>query len=401
MYAGQLFLINKSLKCHPFYFTGHQYTPKLVEKLAHKVVTQLSACGFHTGVITQDYQVYHWGEGKFGRLGLGTERNCHSPKLVEEFCRLQTRPKQIACGGFHTAVVTEDHCLYTYGGGEHGQLGLSDKFNRLVPTLVTAFDAEKVTMVSCGWSHTVVLTSRGISTFGNGEHGKLGHGSVKKLCSPQLVEALNSDDYNVLSIASYNEHTAVLVEPLSDQDTTGVFGTHTVTVSNSYMRQMRDLINQQEYADVLFRVDGDVVYAHRSILASRCDHFATMFASGFRESVEKEILIPNVSRMVFLRLMEYIYTDSVVIDPDFAVELYILADMYGLHRLKSLCVTVAKRNLTIQNATMILQQASDENCQQLKSIAMDFVIENFERISKSDCIRALSHEVLLEILSRR
>jgi len=365
------------------------------------VVTQLSACGFHTGVITQDHLVYAFGEGKFGRLGTGSERNSLSPKLVEEFSRLQIRPKEIACGGFHTAVVTEDGQLYTYGGGEHGQLGLSDKFNRLVPTHVTAFDTEKVTMVSCGWSHTVVLTSKGISTFGNGEHGKLGHGSVKKLSSPHLVDTLNSKDYKVLSIASYNEHTAALVEPTSEQDTTGVFGTNTVTVSTSYMRQMRDLINQRDYADIVFRVDGDVVYAHRSILASRSDHFATMFASGFRESTEKEIAIPNVSRMVFLQLMEYIYTDSVVIDPDFAVELYILADMYGIHRLQALCVTVVKRNLTIHNAPVILQQASDENCQELKIIAMEFAIENFERISKSDCIRSLSHEMLLEILSRR
>lgn len=378
-------------------YLGHQYTPKLVEKLSHKVVIQLSACGFHTGLLTQDHLVYSFGEGKFGRLGHGSERNCHSPKLVDEFSRLQVRPKQIACGGFHTVVLTEDHLLYTYGGGEHGQLGLSDKFNRLVPTLVTALDGEEVSMISCGWSHTVILTSKGIRSFGNGEHGKLGHGSVKKHSNPQLIETLSGSEYKVISIASYNEHTAALVEPLSEYNA----GANIAPVSTSYIRQMRDLVNQEDYADIVFRVDNELVYAHRSILASRSDHFATMFASGFRESIEKEIVISHVSKTVFLLLMEYIYTDSVVIEPEFAVELYILADMYGLYRLSSLCITVVKRSLTIDNAALILQQASDENCQEIKTLSMDFVIDNFERISKSDGIRALSHELLLEILSRR
>ena len=31
---------------------GHQYTPKLLDRLSGKKVVQLSACGFHTGCLT-------------------------------------------------------------------------------------------------------------------------------------------------------------------------------------------------------------------------------------------------------------------------------------------------------------------------------------------------------------
>ena len=42
---------------------GHQYTPKLLERLAEKTVVQLSACGFHTGCLTDSGELYTWGEG--------------------------------------------------------------------------------------------------------------------------------------------------------------------------------------------------------------------------------------------------------------------------------------------------------------------------------------------------
>ena len=85
---------------------GHQYTPKLLERLAGKRIVQLSACGFHTGCLTDNSELFTWGEGKFGRLGHGAERNCHTPRLVEAL--LGKKPKQVACGGFHTAVITEE-----------------------------------------------------------------------------------------------------------------------------------------------------------------------------------------------------------------------------------------------------------------------------------------------------
>mmetsp|Transcript_36127 Transcript_36127/g.73361 ORF Transcript_36127/g.73361 Transcript_36127/m.73361 type:complete len:215 (+) Transcript_36127:1217-1861(+) len=138
---------------------GHQYTPKLLERMAGKRVIQLSACGFHTGCLTDSGEVYSWGEGKFGRLGHGTERNCHSPRLVETL--LGKRPIQVACGGFHTAVITEDGKMYTFGGGEHGQLGHGDKVNKVKPTVVQALEGIFVSQITCGWSHSVALTSKG------------------------------------------------------------------------------------------------------------------------------------------------------------------------------------------------------------------------------------------------
>lgn len=148
-------------------------------------------------------------------------------------------------------------------------------------------------------------------------------------------------------------------------------------------------------------MEGKYVYAHRIILAKRCEHFCAMFSSGMRESVEREIRIPNISYAVFLMLMEYIYTDSVRISVEHAVDLYIVADLYQLVRLKDMCVMVIRRNINTENATILLQNANDTHCHILKDICMDYIVANFDTISKSDSIKSLSHVLLLEILATR
>ena len=151
---------------------GHQYLPKLVERLAGKCIVQLSACGFHTGCLTDTGELYTFGEGKFGRLGHNSESNSVVPRLVEPL--MGKKPRQVSCGGFHTAVVTEDGHLYTFGGGEHGQLGHQSNVNKMKPTLVQSLENVFISQITCGWSHSVALTSKGrVFTWGNSDHGKL------------------------------------------------------------------------------------------------------------------------------------------------------------------------------------------------------------------------------------
>jgi RCC1 and BTB domain-containing protein len=338
--------------------------------------------------------------------------------LVESL--IGKKPHQVSCGGFHTAVVTEDGQLYTFGGGEHGQLGHNDRVNKLKPTLVQALEGIFISQITCGWSHSVALTSPDgrVYTWGNSDHGKLGHGSGRKVTVPQLVEKLN--DYRVIRVASYNEHTATLVEPIvhGDHSTTGgllgTFGTsansttaaalHTVPVTAMYTQQIRSLVNDEEFSDVTFFVGGnhnEPVHAHRAILAQRCEPFAAMFRSGMRESVEKTITIPTIPRRAFLLLLEYIYTDSVKVELENAIDLYNAADLYHLERLREMCLNVVRRNLSLYNSGPLLQQAADLHCHPLRDICMKYVVDNFDAFSKTDGIRQVSHDLLLEILSKR
>ena len=57
--------------------------------------------------------------------------------------------------------------MFTFGGGEHGQLGHGDKVNKVKPTLIQALEGIFISQITCGWSHSVALTSTGkVYSFG-------------------------------------------------------------------------------------------------------------------------------------------------------------------------------------------------------------------------------------------
>jgi RCC1 and BTB domain-containing protein len=224
--------------------------------------------------------------------------------------------------------------------------------NRVKPTIVQALDGIFLKQITCGWSHSVALTSEGeVFTWGNGDHGKLGHGSGKKVSTPQLLEKLVGQ--NVVRVASYNEHTACLVEPHSvtqGGSRRAAPGTM-IPISAGFLHDMKEMVNEEEYSDVAFIVEGRPVYALRAILAKRCEHFAAMFRSGMRECEEgAKIPIPNMSHAVFLLILEYLYTDSVKVELEHAVELYIASDLYQLATLRDMCCVVVRRSVGSENA---------------------------------------------------
>lgn len=132
--------------------------------------------------------------GDHGKLGHGNTFTQKVPKRVmgELASRIVVC---ISAGCRHSAAVSEDGRLYTWGKGDFGRLGLGDCVPRYIPTLVA--DIFKVGYVSCGSAHTLVLSKDGrtVWSFGSGDHGKLGHGDTLHSYSPKVIEALQGLEF--------------------------------------------------------------------------------------------------------------------------------------------------------------------------------------------------------------
>lgn len=64
---------------------------------------------------------------------------------------------QVSCGPYHTAAVTTDGELYTWGNGQFGRLGHGDTTSVFTPRRVQALVNHFVVQASCGFWHTAAV----------------------------------------------------------------------------------------------------------------------------------------------------------------------------------------------------------------------------------------------------
>ncbi|NXT67061.1 HERC5 ligase, partial [Chaetops frenatus] len=135
-------------------------------------------------------ELFTWGQNTHGQLGVGDQTMLTpKPQLVK---RLKGIPlAQIAAGGAHSTAVSLSGAVYSWGKNSFGQLGLGDMKDRDCPTYVGALEHWRTVFISCGADHTAVLSKEGlVCTFGAGGSGQLGHNSTRNELRPRVVAEL-------------------------------------------------------------------------------------------------------------------------------------------------------------------------------------------------------------------
>ncbi|ETV87748.1 hypothetical protein H257_01218 [Aphanomyces astaci] len=133
------------------------------------------ACAFdHSAAVSVDGHVYSWGSASTGKLGVGLlddsyEQFAMYPMLVPFPNRKRFR--QVSCGRAHTGAVSTDGDLYMWGCANGGRLGLGERVQDMVvvPTLVVSLARVLVAQVSCGNSHSALTTEIRVDVDGNVE----------------------------------------------------------------------------------------------------------------------------------------------------------------------------------------------------------------------------------------
>ena len=154
--------------------------------MAGKVIVQLAAGNSQSMALASDGTVYTWGWNQYGQLGNGTTTNSRIPvAVVTTGTPLAGKTiSQIAAGNAHALAMTDDGAIYSWGWNQYGQLGNNSTINSSLPVIVkttgTPLAGKMITQIASGGSpNSLVLANDGtMYTWGWGQHGQLGNGTI-------------------------------------------------------------------------------------------------------------------------------------------------------------------------------------------------------------------------------
>ncbi|CEP03757.1 Regulator of chromosome condensation (RCC1) repeat [Plasmodiophora brassicae] len=162
--------------------------PKRITGFGGARVAAISVGVNHNAAVTDDGKLYLWGEGQWGRLGLGDCEDRYDPTLLD----LGEPVSAVSCGAYHTLVLTRSRRVFSFGWNKFGRLGV-DMTKHLTsekPLEITDLAARKVVQVSAGWVSSAAITEDGaLYTWGCGTYGVLAHGDEENLWRPKMVAA--------------------------------------------------------------------------------------------------------------------------------------------------------------------------------------------------------------------
>uniref|UniRef100_A0A8C3GKT3 BTB domain containing 19 n=1 Tax=Cairina moschata TaxID=8855 RepID=A0A8C3GKT3_CAIMO len=130
----------------------------------------------------------------------------------------------------------------------------------------------------------------------------------------------------------------------------------------AFTAALRTLVNNPQFSDVTFVVGREQqrVFAHRCVLACRCQAFRGMLGGCGEDppgSVPPQgpFVLGNVQPDVFLAVIEFLYTNSVSLNSHIALEVLTSSVEYGLQDLCKLCVEFIKDTLSVEQVCEALQ----------------------------------------------
>ncbi|XP_076021332.1 putative E3 ubiquitin-protein ligase HERC4 isoform X2 [Genypterus blacodes] len=196
--------------------------PRNIKSLSEVQIAQV-ACGYrHSHALSKGGHLYSWGQNRFGQLGLGVNgQGIPTPQVVQSLLGIPFT--QISAGGAHSFALTLSGAVFGWGRNKFGQLGLNDNNDRSFPTLLKSLRSQRVIYVSCGEDHTAALTKEGgVFTFGAGGYGQLGHNTTNHEINPRKVFELMGNV--VTQIACGRQHTLAFTPSSGKMDSFGLGG---------------------------------------------------------------------------------------------------------------------------------------------------------------------------------
>ena len=123
---------------------------------------------YHSACLSKDGLVHTWGKNAKGQLGLGNNQSFKVPQQVPNLHNILS----LSCGTYFTICVDIHGNLWSFGNNSSGQLGIGNTTDQNSPQKV--LNIPPMYVVSCGYAHTLCISNKQeLWSFGSNSLGGL------------------------------------------------------------------------------------------------------------------------------------------------------------------------------------------------------------------------------------
>ncbi|XP_078010923.1 serine/threonine-protein kinase Nek8 isoform X2 [Phascolarctos cinereus] len=177
--------------------------PTIVEALLGYEMVQVACGASHVLALSTERELFAWGRGDGGRLGLGTRESHSSPQQVP--VPPEQEAQWVVCGIDSSMILTVPGRALACGSNRFNKLGLDrvspgeepgphdqvEEALSFMPLGSVPLDSEPLVSVDVGTAHSAAVTASGqCYTFGSNQHGQLGTSARRGSRAPCLVAGL-------------------------------------------------------------------------------------------------------------------------------------------------------------------------------------------------------------------
>lgn len=131
--------------------------------------------------------------------------------------------------------------------------------------------------------------------------------------------------------------------------------------------------------------EGNEFRAHRNVLSAASQVFEKVLQTEMKEKEERTVRFEEMSELILVKVLEFIYTGTVEIeDAQNAEDLIMAADYLLLVGLKTAAGRVVEREMTNSNCISTFYFAEKYRCEELQGKSRMFIYDNFIEVSKSE-----------------
>jgi alpha-tubulin suppressor-like RCC1 family protein len=182
--------------------------PVIVEGFGGARVRRVYAGGYVAFAISEDGELFSWGDGEFGLLGHGDDKEQASPRRVEALRGV--RMSSVAVGLWHALALSDDGLVYAWGESEREWplLGTPNVYIEPRPKPMEALRGVRVSSIAAAANCSYALADTGeLWAWGSERDGNppIGHNEQMDCHVPKPIELLRG--IKVDAVAAAGLHT--------------------------------------------------------------------------------------------------------------------------------------------------------------------------------------------------